>query len=72
MRFFLSGCTRVKPDTFHKMLLILQKEFDAPHKDGAGLPNRRPKEGEKAYYSGKKAARAKEPGNHWAGQFENP
>jgi hypothetical protein len=29
----------VKPDTFHAMLLILQKEFDALYKNGASIQN---------------------------------
>jgi hypothetical protein len=29
----------VKPDTFDKMVSILQKEFVALHKNGASLPN---------------------------------
>jgi hypothetical protein len=30
---------RVKPDTFDKMLSILQTEFDALHKNGGNLPS---------------------------------
>jgi hypothetical protein len=29
----------VQPDTFHKMLSILQKEFDVLHKKGVSIPN---------------------------------
>jgi hypothetical protein len=32
----------VKPDTFHKMLSILQKEFDALHKNGGKPPKLTP------------------------------
>jgi hypothetical protein len=30
----------VKPDTFHNMLLMLKKEFDALHKNDEKPPNR--------------------------------
>jgi hypothetical protein len=34
----------VKPDTFHKMVSILQKEFDALHKSGGKPPKLKPEE----------------------------
>jgi hypothetical protein len=34
----------VKPDTFHKMLSILQKEFDALHKKGGKPPKLLPED----------------------------
>jgi hypothetical protein len=43
-RFFLSGLYGVKPGTFHKMLLILQKEFEALHKNGGKPPKLAPED----------------------------
>ncbi|MDR1955378.1 MAG: hypothetical protein LBQ30_00815 [Treponema sp.] len=34
----------VKPGTFHKMLLILQKEFNALHKNGSKPPKLTPED----------------------------
>jgi transposase-like protein len=34
----------VKPDTFHKMVSILQKEFDALHKNGGKPPKLKPED----------------------------
>jgi hypothetical protein len=34
----------VKPDTFHAMLLILQKEFNALHKNGGKPPKLTPED----------------------------